>query len=205
MTFEWDSPRALTYISGRCEESKDHTWGINFYYKNTMAKGKVSLNIFEKDKGKKPIVIINLDVAKLHEMLVNWKRLLQHYAPENTIRIALTESKWDKAEKAYKTTQIGNLAYGFDKEGNPKIGLTYGKDRYQFLLQDSSLYDKNVVRKEDPEAMREVLVEGIIMILQRGIHDIFETQSYPHVPYDQKSKGNKSSSAEIEIEDDIPF
>lgn len=206
MTLEWDSPRSLTYVSGKCEESKEFTWGINFYYKNTMSKGKASFNIFSKDKskGSAPVVSIPLEVAKLHEMRVCWKRLLNNYEPNAIVQLSLTESKWDKNEKAYKTIQIGNLAYGFDKDGNPKIALRHEKMTYGCLLEESSLFDRSVQRKEDftPEVKREVLIEGIIMILKRAINDIFETQSYPHLPYDASAKKGSSSHTD---DDNIPF
>ena len=205
MTFEWDSPRSLTYVSGRCEESKDFTWSLNFYYKNTMAKGRVQLAIFSKDKSKgtMPIVSIPLDVAKLHEMRVCWKRLLNNYEPNAIVQLSLTESKWDKNEKAFKTTQIGNLAYGFDKDGHPKIALRHDKMTYGCMLEDSTLFDRSVQRKENftPELKREILVEGIIMICKRGINDIFETQSYPHQPFDSSQKKGSSNTED----DNIPF
>lgn len=205
MTLEWDSPRTLTYISGRCEESKEFTWSLNFYYKNTMSKGRVALNIFSKEKGKPPIVSIPFEVAKLHEMRVCWKKLLDAYEPGKIIQLSLTESKWDKAEKAYKTIQIGNLAYGFDKEGHPKIAIKHDKVPYACLLSDSTLFDRSVQRKDDftDDLKREILVEGMIMVLKRAIDDIFETQSYPHVPYGGE---NKKGSSYAETEDDnIPF
>ena len=201
-------PISQTLISGKCENEKDTTFSFSFYYKSTMKAGKLSFNIFVKGE-RAPVFTVGYSRSWINETKLIWQHLLKNFSKGKKETFSITRFEWDKVEKKGKSTQIGNIAYGFDQDkGLPFIAISHNGKVYKCPLNIGAFIEKNIVRKEEyftPEKERELIISSFIDMLDEALNLMTYTLSLPKDPLPTKDGRGNTSASSTEVEDEIPF